>query len=208
MSYNVIILASGEGERAKLGYNKVLFKMENGKTVLENACKIFLEDDDCRRVIVVTNEKYVINSPKLIKAPGGKTRSESVWNGLQDVNSANVLIHDAARPFLKKIDLEKIKVALEKNKAAILAIKETDTIKYVKNDEVETTLNRDYIYRAVTPQGFKTELIKRAYKTVLEDCYPITDDASACEYIGESVKVIEGLSSNIKLTNPEDFKNI
>lgn len=202
MKYDVIIVASGKGERAKLGYNKVLYKLKNGRTVLEEASHLFIEDDDCLNVILVTSER-IYNHSKIKYVDGGNKRYESVMNGLSLVTSDYVLIHDGARPFLTKKELEDLKEALKENDAALLALKSTDTIKYVEDGNVTKTIDRNCIYRALTPQGFKTSLIKEAYKNVEDG---VTDDSSVVEKMGYKVKVVEGMSSNIKLTNPEDFK--
>ena len=201
MKYDVVIVASGKGERAKLGYNKVLYKLKNGRTVLEEASHLFIEDNDCVNIILVTNEK-VVTHQKIKYIDGGKKRYESVMKGLSLVTSDYVLIHDGARPFLTKKELEDLKKALKNNDAALLAIKSTDTIKYSEDGFVSKTINRNYVYRALTPQGFKTSLIKEAYKNVDEN---VTDDAEVVEKSGHKVKIVEGLSSNVKLTNPEDF---
>ena len=206
MKYDAIVVAGGSGKRANLGFNKVLFKMKNGKTVLENACSLFIEDVDCIKLIVVTNEKISFDSPKVIVVNGGKERYISVKNGLEKVTNEYVLIHDGARPFLSKEDLENLKKELMNNDGAILAYKSIDTVKYVKDEFVDRTINRDNIYLALTPQGFKSNLLKKAYDiNIFEN---ITDDASLFERCGYKVKIVIGNKDNKKLTNKEDFLNI
>lgn len=209
MKYDAVVVGSGKGERAKLGFNKVFFKMSNNKTVLENAYHLFLEDGDCNSVIVVTNEEnlnLVEDNPKIIKVVGGKTRQESVNNGLSKVESEYVLIHDGARPNLTKEELEDVKKELEHEDGVLLVLKEKDTIKYSENNYVSKTINRDYIYRALTPQAFKTSMIKKAYEHVLNNNISVTDDAEVFELSGYKVKMILGNEINQKLTNPQDFK--
>lgn len=206
MRYDAIVVAGGVGKRADLGFNKVLFKMKNGKTVLENACHLFFEDDDCARVIVVSNEELNFYHSKLVKVPGGKERYDSVNNGLKEVNSPYCLIHDGARPFLVKEDLEKLKEVLVKKDGALLAKKAINTIKYVEEGIIKKTIDRKYIYEALTPQGFKTDLIKEAYKNF--DLSGITDDCQLLEMMGKEVIVVEGDKRNIKLTDKSDFENI
>lgn len=203
MKYDAIVVASGKGERAKLGYNKVLYKLKNGRTVLEESCHLFIEDNECENIIIVTEEEIQINSNKIKYIKGGTIRYESVINGLSLVISEYVLIHDGARPFLTKAELEDVKKAVVENDAALLAIKSTDTIKYSEDGFVNKTIDRNCIYKAQTPQAFKTSLIKEAY-TKLND--NVTDDASVVENIGHKVKIVEGLNTNIKLTNKEDFE--
>ncbi len=206
MKYDAIVLGGGVGKRADLGFNKVLYKMKNGKTVLNNACDIFLNDDDCVRVIVVCNFDVDFSSPKLIVTHGGKERYESVINGLKLVDSSYVLIHDGARPFLDKSDLNNLKKAIEEDDCALLAKRAIDTIKYVKNGYVDKTIDRNFVYYALTPQGFKTSLIKEAYSKVNLD--GITDDASIMEKLGYKVRIVECIHDNHKLTLRDDFKNI
>lgn len=206
MKYDAVIVASGVGKRANLGFNKVLYVMKNKKTVLENACSLFIEDRDCEKVIVVTNENINLNNIKVIVTKGGESRYDSVVNGLKLVNSEYVLIHDGARPFLTREELEKVKDALNKDDGVILATKAIETIKYVEDGYIVKTINRDNIYAAQTPQGFKTEVIKKAYQDV--DYNGVTDDASVLEKLGLKVKIVEGNKTNIKLTNSEDFENI
>ena len=88
----------------------------------------------------------------------------------------------------------------------MLAKKAVDTIKYVNDGFIDKTIDREHIYYALTPQGFKTDLIKNAYKSV--DLIGITDDASIAEKCGYKVKVVECKSNNRKLTLKEDFNNL
>jgi len=208
MKYDAIVVGSGKGERAKLGFNKVFFKMPNNKTVLENAYSLFINDKDCEKVIVVTNKEnldLVENNEKIIKVIGGETRQDSVNNGLQKVTSDYVLIHDGARPYLTIKELNDVKKELEKEDGVLLVLKEKDTIKYSESNYVDKTINRDFIYRALTPQGFKTSLIKEAYENIIKNNIKVTDDAEAFELNGNKVKLIIGDEINQKLTNPNDF---
>lgn len=209
MKYDVVIVASGKGERAKLGYNKAFFKMNDGKTVLEHSASLFIEDDDCQKVIIVTSQDCidaVFKNDKVVTVLGGKERRNSVENGLEKVNSEYVLIHDAARPFLNKEALEDVKKEVEKSKATILARKATDTIKVVDNLKIVNTLDRNTIYMAETPQAFESELIKKCYKD--SESINFTDDASLVESLGYLVTITVDNFENKKLTTQEDFKNI
>ena len=206
MKYDAIVLGGGIGKRADLGFNKVLYKMKNGKTVLNNACDIFLNDKDCEHVIVVCNFDIDFTNDKLLITGGGKERYESVLNGLKLVTSDYVLIHDGARPFLNKEDLDNLKNKVVKYDCALLTKKAVDTIKYVNDDFVDKTIDREHIYYALTPQGFKSDLIKRAYASI--DLKGITDDASVLEKLGYKVRIVECIHDNHKLTLKDDFRNI
>lgn len=209
MKYDAIIVASGKGERANLGYNKAFFKMKDGRTVLQCSASTFIDDEDCKNIIVVTNEECLDNvfkNDKVITTIGGAERKDSVENGLKKVSSEYVLIHDAARPFLNKQSLEELKKQIEINNAAILAKKAVDTIKVVKDNKIEKTLDRNTIYRAETPQGFKTDLIKDCYAKCANINF--TDDASLAESLGYDVYVVEDKFDNKKLTTQADFENL
>ena len=205
MKYDAIVVAGGVGKRAGLGQNKVLYKMKNGTTVIEMSCRLFFEDDDCKKVILVINDEVDFSDDKLVVVEGGKERYDSVSNGLKEVSSEYVLIHDGARPFLDKEDLESVKKEVSIYDAAILAKKSTNTIKYSEDGFIEKTIDRNNIYEAETPQAFKTELIKDAYKDLTDN---ITDDAYLVEKKGHKVKLVESKHKNIKLTNKEDFENL
>ena len=206
MFYDVVIVASGKGQRANLGYNKAFYKMKDGRTVLECSASLFIEDEDCKNIIVVTNEEYieqVFKNDKVICTIGGKERRNSVENGLKLVQSEYVLIHDAARPFLNRLSLEELKKELETSGACILAKKATDTIKVVENNKIIKTLDRNSIYMAETPQAFKSDLLKKCYKE--SENIIFTDDASLVESLGYEVSIVEDKFNNKKLTNEMDF---
>lgn len=207
MNYDVVVVANGKGTRASLGFNKVFYVMKNGKTVLENACSNFIEDEDCKKIIIVTDEASgVFKNEKVEVTRGGKLRANSVYNGLIKCNSEYVMVHDGARPFITKEDIDKLKEALKTCDGAMLAKKAIDTIKLVKDGYIVQTLNREFIYQALTPQAFKLSLLKDAYEKVEYDL--LTDDASVFEKMNYPVKIVEGNTKNIKLTNPEDFNNL
>lgn len=204
MKYDAIVVASGVGSRANLGYNKVLYKMNNGKTVLENACHLFLMDDDCQKVIIVTSDD-VFEDEKVIKVKGGQRRMDSVLNGLRVAESEYVLIHDGARPYLSQRALDDIKSEVVKTGAAILAHKCKDTVKKVVDGKIVNTIDREEIYLAETPQAFRLKDLLRANEMVFDN---VTDDASIMEMAGYDVSVVENFDNNPKLTLKADFKEI
>ena len=163
MKYDAIVLAGGKGKRLDIGYNKVFYKMPNGKTILENALSPFLEDIECQRVIVAVSDedlKKITFEKKMIFARNGKERFFSVYNALKEVKEEYVMIHDGARPYITSLDLNNLKETLKSEDAAMLGIKAKDTIKEVKDGYVLKTLDRDHIYLAQTPQCFKLSIIK------------------------------------------------
>ena len=209
MKYDAIVLAGGKGTRLNLGYNKVFYKMDNGLTVFENACKPFIEDEDCQKIIVVINEsevKDVFKHDKLVFVSNGKERFNSVYNGLMEVSSDYVMIHDGARPYITSVDIKHLKECLEVEDACMLALKAKDTIKEVVDGYIVKTLNRDHIYMAQTPQCFKTKLIKDAYMRGNAEKASFTDDASVLEkYYDTKIKMVDSTTNNNKITFISDI---
>ena len=209
MKYDAIIVASGKGERANLGYNKVFHVMKDGKTVLDHSVSLFLEDKDCSKIIVVTNGEdfdSVSDNEKLVKVEGGQLRKDSVYNGLKLAESEYVFIHDGARPFLKKENLEELKKKVVEKKAVVLGHMSSDTVKKVEGDRIVETLDRKCIFLAETPQVFETKILKDAYERCGDT--PFTDDGSLVEAAGYEVYIVDNGFSNTKLTTPDDFENI
>ena len=209
--YSVIVLCAGKGKRTGLNYNKMLYAF-HGKTVYEMTMDIFLNDERCKQIVVVTKEeelddlKKLISSKKIDYVFGGKERQDSVYNGLQVVKEDYVLIHDGARPYLKKENIDDILECLNKNNACLLVVPVKDTIKVCMDGNIVKTLPREQLVQAQTPQAFKTELIKRCYQKGKDQNYIATDDASLVEYFENiEVKAVLGSYSNIKITTPDDL---
>ena len=211
MNCSAIVLCAGKGSRSGLTYNKMLYRFKN-KTVYEMTMDIFLNDERCKQIVVVTKEeelddlKKLISSKKIDYVFGGKERQDSVYNGLQVVKEDYVLIHDGARPYLKKENIDDILECLNKNNACLLVVPVKDTIKVCMDGNIVKTLPREQLVQAQTPQAFKTELIKRCYQKGKDQNYIATDDASLVEYFENiEVKAVLGSYSNIKITTPDDL---
>ena len=212
MDYSVVMPCAGIGKRMGLGYNKLLFKL-NDQTVLENTINIFIQDPKCKQIVLVISKEDeesiqpMIHSDKIITTYGGKERQDSVYNGLIKVNQDHVLIHDGARPYLKQTSIDALLQKLEECDACLLMVKAKDTMKRVIDGKVIETLNRDEMWNARTPQAFKTSLVVQAHQKAKEENYLGTDDASLVEkYSEQSVYVVEGDYNNIKITTIEDLK--
>ncbi|MDA3931605.1 MAG: 2-C-methyl-D-erythritol 4-phosphate cytidylyltransferase [Tenericutes bacterium] len=209
--FSAIILGGGSGERMGLGYNKVLYKIK-GKTVIEHASKCFIDDPDFSEVIIVANRedydriKVLFDQEKVKVIKGGKTRQESVYEGLKQIlNSTFVLIHDGARPNISKESIEKLKNVVE-NEPAILFTKATDSIIEYEGNKIKKYLNRDKVGYIKTPQAFNVKEILKAYELAIKQNHQYNDDASL--YMGElklNIKLIEDDDSNIKLTTKFDL---
>ena len=213
MKYSTVIVAAGKGERMKLGFNKVYAKLEDGRTILENAMDIFLADEDCVQIVLVTDAMDYYHNVKgrwpgeIMLVRGGDTRQQSVSNGLDAVIGEYVMIHDGARPFLDRESLQRLKVTLETEDAALLCVPCKDTIKVVHDGYITETPDRSTLMNAQTPQAFRTELLRKCMDQAARDGWTGTDDTSLVErYSATKVKAVMGSYANIKITVPEDMK--
>ena len=210
----MIVLAAGRGSRTNLDYNKVFYTFENGQTVLNKSLSVFLSDDDCKQVVLVcadyekdyVTEKYRYDS-RIQIVTGGKTRQDSVYNGLQVVNQDYVMIHDGARPFVDQEWIVNLKQTLETEYACLLMVPSVDTTKIVVDGYVKESLERKLVYHAQTPQCFKTDLIKECHQLARNKQVEATDDAQLVEWFSKTrVKVVLSSFTNKKITLPEDLK--
>ena len=209
MKISCIIVAAGSGTRMGGQINKVFMPLGES-TVIDHTVNAFSQVEEISDIILVTRECDIelckkFNNIKVIK--GGKTRQESVYNGLMCVeNSDIVLIHDGARALILP---ETIKAVIEDTKkygAAAVGVSSKDTLKQVDGDGfIEKTLDREKIFNIQTPQVFNTKEIIKAHKKAIKDGFSATDDCALYEkYIGR-VKITEGRYDNIKLTTPDDM---
>ena len=152
----------------------------------------------------------VIQSEKIVYVPGGATRQESGYLGLQEVETEFVMIHDGVRPFLTTKHLEALKAALKTEDAALLMVPLIDTIKEVKDGYVVHTPERSNYMSAQTPQAFRTELIKNCHEEAKKHPEIVaSDDAMLAELFSDTkIKVVEGSYDNIKVTTQRDLKQI
>ncbi len=209
--YSVIILAAGKGSRLNLGYNKVFYEIK-GKEILEYSVDYFLKDSAFSEIIVVTNDrdlnhvKELLAKKDVIITLGGITRQESVYNGLKKVNNKYVMIHDGARPFIDKKDIDNLKKEVKEN-ACVLAKKIKESLAKTSFGNLKAYLNREEYCFLQTPQAFDTDKIFKAYELAKTHENTYTDDASLyMEELSETVKVIEGNELNIKLTTELDLR--
>jgi 2-C-methyl-D-erythritol 4-phosphate cytidylyltransferase len=153
----------------------------------------------------------LVSSPdRIILASAGKTRQESVHAGLEALNSAasrptHVLIHDAARPFLERDQLDRFLIALSERGACACGLPVSDTIKRTTDDVIVETLERTGLYAMQTPQGAPFNLLLEAHRQARKDGVDATDDVALLERIRISVTIVQGSSINIKVTNPGDM---
>ncbi len=213
MRYSALVLAAGSGQRMKLGYNKVFYELENGKTVLDQALSVFKEDDRCKQIVLVCSTNDIVRissqyvSGKVVVVLGGATRQESVYNGLKAVHEENVLIHDGARPWISKKNVDALLEKLAEHPACILMVPAKDTVKVVEKGIIKETLQRERLWLAQTPQAFDTRLIISCYKRAMDLGIQATDDAQVVELTCDTpVLCVKGSYDNIKITTKEDLK--
>ena len=213
---HLLIPAAGSGSRMKAGKNKLLINL-NGESILYWTLKsVFLSKKvSWVGIIGQPNDRTEIMnsikefSDKITWINGGNTRQESVSNGVNNLpnNAMKVLIHDGARCLIKPEFIDKCFTELEENDAVILAVKVTDTIKVVnENRIIKETPDRNFLWAAQTPLGFSVTQLKKAHQKAKENSWNVTDDASLFERLQWPVKIIEGNSTNIKITSPIDLK--
>ena len=213
MRYSALVLAAGSGQRMKLGYNKVFYELENGKTVLDQALSVFKEDDRCKQIVLVCSTNDIVRissqyvSGKVVVVLGGATRQESVYNGLKAVHEENVLIHDGARPWISKKNVDALLEKLAEHPACILMVPAKDTVKVVEKGVIKETLQRERLWLAQTPQAFDTRLNISCYKRAMDLGIQATDDAQVVELTCDMpVLCVKGSYDNIKITTKEDLK--
>lgn len=206
MKYSAIIPCGGIGSRLNLGYNKILYKI-NDKLLIERTIDNFILDEDCLEIVVVYQKddynllNETIKHPKVKFVLGGACREESVYNGLKIASLDYVLIHDGARPNISKELIERIKDKLNEYECVIPTVKSKDA----------TLINNAYhsneILLIQTPQALKRELLIKAMEQV--DLSKFKDDGSIYSYVyKKEIGIVEGDYSNIKVTTVDDLNKI
>jgi 2-C-methyl-D-erythritol 4-phosphate cytidylyltransferase len=212
-----IIAAAGQGTRMG-GKRAKQFLELAGVPVIIHTLKKFEQCEAIQEVVLVLPAadaagflelagKYRLRKLALV-VPGGATRGESVQRGLQAVRAATaeiIAVHDGVRPFVTPYEIERTVRAAEATGAAVLTAPVVDTIKEVESGRVVRTLERARLYRALTPQCFRFELLRRAFEQSPGLIAEATDDSSLIESLGVTVAIVEGDARNIKITRPEDI---
>ena len=212
----VIIVAAGSGSRTGSQELKQ-FRWVAGKPMLLHSIQTFQARTDVAMVVCVLPREYVGDPPpwifqsdaeRLLLSVGGRERSESVANGLEDLPSECeiVVIHDAARPLVTSETIGRVIDEARQGHGAVAAIPVIDTLKRVEsNGKVVETVDRFGLWRAQTPQAFPRKAIERAHREAREADRIATDDAALCEQIGLPVVVVRGSERAQKITEENDF---
>jgi 2-C-methyl-D-erythritol 4-phosphate cytidylyltransferase len=152
------------------------------------------------------------SDPRVLVAPGGEERSHSVLNALELLEDRAdpqdwVLVHDAARPCLRPEDLDLLIETLQRDEVGgLLGVPVHDTMKRVDSSGlVQTTVPREHLWHAYTPQMFRLGQLRHALSEALQRGLQVTDDASAMELLGHRPRMVRGHGDNIKITRPADL---
>lgn len=206
--FSAILLMAGKGERMNMDINKILLPLGN-KKVYEYSLEVLLKTvDEVICVISKDNEEIIKSLPKNVKYTfGGKTRQESVINGLKMVSNDYVLIHDSARPFITKELINEIKEELLNDKNVLVCSECKDTIKEQRGTKINT-LDRDKLIKAYTPQCSKKDILLDSYNKALKDNMQFTDDLSIVEYYHPEIdtKLIYASDDLFKITTKLDYE--
>ena len=231
-----VILAGGIGARVGGNTPKQLLPLADGRSVLEHAVNAFEQSPHIDEVCIVMHPDYIAYAEQMLLAnawqkvsqivPGGKERWESSVNAIRRLgerreaigNEVNLLLHDAARPFVSQEIIARVCEALEEHEAVTVAIPSTDTVYEMVNGQVARIPQRSTIMRAQTPQAFRLELIAEAYAKALgvdicdiqacSACHlPATDDCGVLfnHMPMTPIHIVLGEEQNKKITFKEDI---
>jgi 2-C-methyl-D-erythritol 4-phosphate cytidylyltransferase len=212
----VIIVAAGSGSRTGSEELKQ-FRWVAGKPMLLHSIQTFQARADVAMVVCVLPREYVGDPPpwifqsdadRLLLSVGGRERSESVANGLEDLpgECEIVVIHDAARPLVTIDTIGRVIDEARQGHGAVAALPVVDTLKRVDSSgKVIETVDRFGLWRAQTPQAFPRKAIERAHREARDADRIATDDAALCEQIGLPVVVVRGSERAQKITEENDF---
>lgn len=216
MKIQAIIPTAGIGERLKAGRPKPFVPLR-GKPLCAHALEAFERSTVIDGIVLVGHADHLAELKDIVKqyqftkvtkiVAGGKTRRESVSNGLAalDRDTDIVVVHDGARPFVSLKTISDAVALCGDFQAVVVAVPVTSTIKKVNETDllVEETLNREDLWEVQTPQVFKRDILVQAHGQRTGDAP--TDDAMMVERLGVRVKVLLGDTTNIKITTPEDL---
>lgn len=214
----VVLPAAGVGRRMGSSIPKQYLDLA-GRAVIDHTLDLFVEDDRIRGVVVALgaddgywNDTANAGHPKVARAPGGAERCHSVLNALKTLDGVAdvadwVLVHDAARPCLRPVDLHRlIDELLDDEVGGLLGIPVRDTMKRANGGErIDATVDRSALWHAYTPQMFRLGLLRHALEEALDANDLVTDDASAIERLGHAPRLVEGHADNLKITRAEDL---
>lgn len=212
-----IIAAGGAGLRMGAPVPKQFIELL-GTPILVYTLRVFCQVESVRDIIVVAPPDQLQHTnalldyhnllPRCSVIAGGRLRQDSVRQGLNHVaeDSPLVVVHDAARPLVTPLQIERCLAMAAEHGAAIMAIPIKDTIKQVtKEGLIRHTVERTHLWRAQTPQAARTATLRHAFEQADRTGFVGTDEASLLEFANLPVAVVEGSETNLKITQPDDL---
>ena len=213
-----IVVAAGKGTR--LGGNRPKQFLElDGIPVIIHTLRQFERCREINEVVIVLPaesadtflsfaKEFGLEKPTQAVA-GGATRAQSVQRGLAAIAEAEVVaVHDGVRPFVTPEEIGQVVASARATGAAVLVASVADTIKEIQGGRVLRTLPRSGLRRALTPQCFRFDILKRAYQQLTQveaEGFEVTDDCLLVERLGVEIVAVEGSARNIKITQEEDL---
>lgn len=215
-----VVPAAGVGSRMGSAVPKQFLRL-GSLTVLEHAIDALWRIPGLAGLVLVSNDaaaaqalERIFPERRILSAAGGAQRCHSVLNGLRTLQQQArdddwVLVHDAARPCVRAADLHKLVdtlTAIDNGIGGLLGVPVSDTIKRTAADRrIDTTVEREGLWHAQTPQMFRLGELLTALQQALADGFEVTDEASAMEHAGHRPLMVEGHADNFKITRPEDL---
>ena len=210
-----IIVAAGTGTRFKSEIPKQFVEIFGKPVIIHtldrfDACDLIdelvlvLASDAIDTFPAIAANRHFVKPIRLVT--GGKTRAESVRNGLDAIgpNTEIIAVHDGARPLVSVSEISQVITKAAEVGAACLVAPITDTVKQVEGGNIVGTVDRNKLRRALTPQAFRAGILREAFEGIdLNEA--ITDECFLVEQTGREIAFIEGSPRNIKITNPDDI---
>ena len=208
MTVNAIITAGGTSSR--FGTKNKLLEKINGIEIIKYTVDAF-RYSNVDKIIICANLSIIETLKNLFKdylkieiIEGGKSRQQSVYNGLIHSKADYAIIHDGARPVITTELINTCIEMVKEVKALSVMTKTIDTIKEVEHGKIVRTIDRSKLYNTQTPQAFDYDLILKAHQKYIGQNF--TDDAGMVEAMGEDVFIIDGSYKNIKITTLSDME--
>jgi 2-C-methyl-D-erythritol 4-phosphate cytidylyltransferase len=212
----------GKNAAEKTGTSRKQFMLLDGSPILIHTVRKFAACGRVSEIVVAVRAEDLewvgemlareVPGGRARAVEGGNSRQQSVENALRAVNPETdlVAVHDAVRPFIDPDTIEKVLDEAAETGAAIVAVPAVDTVKQVTRGtahvKVRSTLPREKLVMAQTPQVFRYELLARAFQSAREDGFIATDESSLVERLDVEVSVVAGSDRNIKITKPSDME--
>jgi 2-C-methyl-D-erythritol 4-phosphate cytidylyltransferase len=215
MNTLAVLVAAGRGERLGAGRAKAFVPLA-GRAMVWHAARAFETAASVDAIVVVVPAAELEAARGLLSGlrkivgfvAGGERRQDSVLEGLKQAPEGFggiVLVHDAARPLVPPALIDAVAQAARAHGAALPTLPIVDTVKRLAQGTVVETLDRTRLAAAQTPQGFRFELLVRAYESAFRDRVALSDESMAVERLGERVASVPGSPDNRKITTPDDL---